>query len=287
VRTLLLHLDVDRLPSAFDAVVAHDAGADDLLSYGGVKPEDVAGLVQGAIFTRGPKDLSNTAIFVGGGDVPAAQKVFDQIGKNFFGPFRVSAMLDPNGSNTTAAAAVLEVERLLGSFKGKRALVLAGVGAVGTRTVTLLARAGAHVRFTGSNPERLQRKLEELRAVHGEAVESTLARKPGEAGTLLDGIDLLIAAGPEGVQLMTEKDWSEARDLKVAVDLNAVPPLGLEGIEANDDNVERHGKRVFGALGVGKLKMKIHKQCVAALFEKTDRMLDAESIYDLARTLER
>jgi hypothetical protein len=286
LKKLLLQLDVDRLPSAFDGIVALDAGADELLSYGGVKPEDVAGLVQGAIFTRGPKDLSSTAIFVGGGDVAAAQKVFGEIEKNFFGPFRVSAMLDPNGSNTTAAAAVRSVERVLGELSGKRALVLAGVGPVGTRTITMLRRAGVtKVRFTGSNPQRLERKLEELRATYGGAVEAQLAPPPGEAGPLLEGMDLLIAAGPEGIQLLQQRDWAEAAELKVAVDLNAVPPLGLEGIEAVDEDAERHGKRVFGALGVGKLKMKIHRRCIGCLFEKTDHSFDAESIYDLSHTL--
>jgi methylenetetrahydrofolate/methylenetetrahydromethanopterin dehydrogenase (NADP+) len=285
LKKLLLQLDVERLPSAFDAVVAFDGGADDILQYGGVKPEDVAALVQGAIFTRGTQDLSNTAIFVGGGDVPAAQKVFAEIPKNFFGPFRVSAMLDPNGSNTTAAAAVRSVERVLGTFKGTRSLVLAGVGAVGTRTVTMLARAGSRVMFTGSNPQRLEAKLKELRETFGDAVDGRLAPRPGQAADLFPGVDLVIAAGPEGLQLITLSDWSGAEDLKVAVDLNAVPPLGIEGIEATDNDVERHGKRVFGALGVGKLKMKLHKRCIAALFEKNDHVFDAETIFDMAHSL--
>ena len=285
MKKVLLQLDVDRLPSAFDSIVALDAGAEELLRYGGVTPGDVAGLVQGAIFTRGPQDLSNTAIFVGGGDVPAAQEVFDEIEKNFFGPFKVSAMLDPNGSNTTAVAAVRNIERVVGDLGGKRAVVLAGVGAVGTRTVSILARSGARVRFTGSNPQRLEKKLQELRAAFGDAVEARLAPKPGDVGDLLEGADLLIAAGPEGVQLLQEGDWAEAASLRVAADLNAVPPLGIGGVEAQDDGKERHGKKVFGALGVGKLKMKLHKRCLAALFEKNDRSFDAESIFDLSHAL--
>ncbi len=285
MKKLLLQLDVDRLPSAFDSVVAHDAGAEDLLRYGGVAPEDVAGLVQGAIFTRGPKDLRNTAIFVGGGDVPAAQKVFDEIPKNFFGPFRVSAMLDPNGSNTTAAAAVRSVERALGGLGGTRAVVLAGVGAVGTRTVTMLVRSGATVTFTGSNPQRLEAKLQELRGQLGDGLEAKVAPKPGEAAPLLEGADLLIAAGPEGVQLLKESDWSAASDLRVLVDLNAVPPLGIEGIEADDEAQQRNGKIAFGALGAGKLKMKIHRRCIAALFESNEHVFDAETIFHLAHSL--
>ena len=68
-RKILIQLDADQHPSAFDRVVAIDAGVDELFSYGGVKPEQVAGLVHGAIFTRGPKDLKRTALFVGGSNV--------------------------------------------------------------------------------------------------------------------------------------------------------------------------------------------------------------------------
>jgi hypothetical protein len=285
VKKLLLQLDVDPQASAFDSVVAFDGGADDLLRYGSVKPEDVAGLVQGAIFTRGPEDLSSTAIFVGGGDVPAAQKVFAEVPKNFFGPFRVSIMLDPNGSNTTAAAAVRHVERVLGSLEGKRAVVLAGVGAVGTRTVSLLARSGASVLFTGSNAQRLEAKLKEQREHFGDAVRTQLAPKPGQVAPLLEGADLLIAAGPEGLQLMTEGDWSQAADLKVAVDLNAVPPLGIEGIEVGDAGQTREGVTVYGAFGVGNFKTKLHKACVARLFTRNDLVLDAEAIAEIAREL--
>jgi hypothetical protein len=285
LKKVLLQLDVDRHPSAFDSIVALDAGADELLRFEDVNAEDVAGIVQGSIFTRGPKDLANIAIFVGGGNVPAAQQIFEEVGQNFFGPFRVSAMLDPNGSNTTAVAAVLSVERTIGTLKGKRALVLAGVGPVGTRTVSLLARSGAHVRFTGSNPGRLEAKLKELKREFGDAVEAQLAVPAGKARELVEDVDLLIAAGPEGVELLKQSDWADAPRLQVAVDLNAVPPLGLEGIEVGDDGVERNGKRVFGAFGVGKLKMKLHKRCIAALFEANDRSFDAQSIFELGHTL--
>ena len=107
MRKLLVQLDGDRLPSAFDRIVAYDAGAEEVLSYGAVAEADVQGLVHGAIFTRGPKDLKNTALFVGGSSMPVAERLLEAARQAFFGPFRVSVMLDPNGSNTTAAAAVV------------------------------------------------------------------------------------------------------------------------------------------------------------------------------------
>src|SRR5438105_194091 len=106
MKKILIQLDTDPQPSTFDRVVAIDAQVDQLFSYGGVRVEDVEPLVHGAIFTRGPKDRANTAIFVGGGNVAAGEKLLSRICATFFGPMRVSVMMDSNGSNTTAAAAV-------------------------------------------------------------------------------------------------------------------------------------------------------------------------------------
>src|SRR5262249_28577454 len=105
--TILLQLDTDPLPSVFDRVVAVDAGADHVFSYGGVTPERVRDLVHGCIFTRGPKDLHCTAIFVGGSDVTAGEQVLAEVRNHLLPQFglRVSVMLDSNGANTTAAAA--------------------------------------------------------------------------------------------------------------------------------------------------------------------------------------
>ncbi|MGH7577344.1 MAG: methylene-tetrahydromethanopterin dehydrogenase N-terminal domain-containing protein, partial [Longimicrobiales bacterium] len=109
MKRLLIQLDGDRLPSAFDRIVAYDAGADHVLSYGGVREEDVTGLVHGAIFTRGPKDLARTALFIGGSDVASSERLLAVAQRAFFGPFRTSVMVDPNGANTTAAAVTRKV----------------------------------------------------------------------------------------------------------------------------------------------------------------------------------
>ena len=69
---ILVQFDVDRYASVFDAVVAVDSGVDQLLQYADVKPEKVRDMVYGAMFTRGPSDLNNTAIFVGGSQVAKA-----------------------------------------------------------------------------------------------------------------------------------------------------------------------------------------------------------------------
>src|SRR3989440_12245166 len=133
-RKILIQLDSDPHPSVFDRVVAVDAGADEVFSYGGVRPEQVRDLVHGAIFTRGPKDLKSTAIFVGGSDVAAGEKLLAEALRHMIPAFglRVSVLLDANGANTTAAAAVRVAGKPM-DLADARALVLGGTGPVGQR----------------------------------------------------------------------------------------------------------------------------------------------------------
>src|SRR5258706_2723256 len=144
-RKILIQLDSDVHASVFDRVVAVDAGAEEIFSYAGVKPEHVQGLVHGAIFTR--KDLKSTAIFVGGSEVGAGEKLMAEALKHMLPKFglRVSIMLDSNGANTTAAASVRAAARHL-QLKDAKSLVLGGTGPVGQRVARLLAREGADVR---------------------------------------------------------------------------------------------------------------------------------------------
>lgn len=285
MKKLLLQLDGDPHASSFDRIVAHDAAADDVLAYGGVDEDDVVGLVHGAIFTRALDELRNSAVFIGGSDVSHAEKLFEKARGAFFGPFRVSVMLDPNGTNTTAAAAVLKIVRAVGDLAGKRAVVLAGTGAVGTRACGLLAELGATVILTGRNESRASEEAEKISERYGVDVRGRASPGAGELGDLLDGAHVVLATGPEGLQLATEEDWSGASSLEVAADVNAVPPLGLEGIDRDDDGEERHGVTVFGAIGIGNFKMKIHKASIARLFESKDAELDAKAIYRLAEEM--
>ena len=146
-KKLLFLLDTDPAPSVFDTVVGYDGGADHVIGYGGVTPENVAAFVDGTIFTRGPKEKQYTAIFVGGGDMTAGEALFKAVKKRFFSNFRVSVMLDSNGSNTTAAAGVALLAKAK-SLAGKKAIVLAGTGPVGMRAAAMLHIEGAEVAIT-------------------------------------------------------------------------------------------------------------------------------------------
>jgi methylenetetrahydrofolate/methylenetetrahydromethanopterin dehydrogenase (NADP+) len=285
MRKLLLQLDSSRLPSVFDQVVAYDAGADVVMSYGGVTETDVRDLIHGCMFTRGPKDLHNTAVWIGGSNMSAGEQLLAMAQDALFDPFSVSIMLDSNGSNTTAVAAVVKIEETLGDLRGKKVLILAGTGPVGQRAAGLLAKDGAEVTITSRKPEQGEKARQFISARFNVQVRAATMNDPSSLPELLQDVEVLLNSGPAGVQLVPRGAWTGAKSLKIAVDLNAVPPLGIEGIEVNDNGVKRNGIVVFGAFGVGNFKTKLHKACVARLFTRNDLVLDAESIAEIAREL--
>ena len=283
---ILIQLDTDAQPSVFDAVVAIDAGADQLLRHGGVTPAIVRDLVYGALFTRGPADLHASAIFIGGSNVTAGEAVLETVKKTFFGPFRVSVLFDANGANTTAAAAVLAaLKGVGGSLDGVSAAVLAATGPVGHRAARLLVRLGAKVAVGSRSIDRARDLAQSLLHSTGRDVTPFATSDLSELSDSLTGQSVIISAGAAGITLLPAEIWKGLSDLRVLIDLNAVPPLGIEGVEANDKDAKYGAVRAWGALGVGGTKMKIHKQAIQALFTANDRVFDAEEILELGRSL--
>ncbi len=287
----LFQLDSDPMPSVFDRVVAVDAGADEVFSYGGVTPDQVRDLVYGAIFTRGPKNLKSTALFVGGSDVTCAEKNFKVARGSFLGPLRVSALLDCAGANTTAAAAVVAAHRSL-ALRETRALVLAATGPVGRRVARLLARRGAQVRVASRQLDRSTAVAQSvLDVVEGARVQPVAVGAVEDLRAALDGMNLVVAAGGPGVQLLPRDERLKvnatpmANVLRMVIDLNAVPPVGVEGVEPTDAGVEKDGVVTYGAIGVGGIKMKIHKAALGRLFDANDLILDAEEVLELGLSL--
>ncbi|MEK6235932.1 MAG: methylenetetrahydromethanopterin dehydrogenase [Planctomycetales bacterium] len=283
---ILLQLDCDPQPSVFDSVVAADAGVDHLLRHGGVQPKDVQGLVQGAIFTRKPEELKYTAVFIGGSDVYQGEALLDAARASLFDPFRVSVMMDSNGSNTTAAAAVLTAKKEL-PLKGVVAVVLGATGPVGQRVARLLARQGAVVRVGSRDQGRAELVCQNLSAKEpgAELIPVGTASEDAKQAAL-QGTQVLVAAGAFGKQLLQEEEWRTSATLKVVIDLNAVPDeqtgtLGIGGVAVHEKGTDRDGIKCYGAVGVGGSKMKIHRAALQKLFESNDQVLNAKEIFDL------
>ncbi len=285
MKDILIQLDTDALPSTFDRVVAIDADVEELMSYGGVTTENVESLVHGAMFTRGPKTLKQTAIFVGGSNVKEGEALFQKIQDTFFGPVRVSVMIDSNGSNTTAAAAVLAAGNHL-DFSDTTALILGGTGPVGQRAAQLLAHRGAKVIIASRSEERARETCDAISDVVPDAQLKPLSLKDHKQIELVNReTSLIIAAGAAGVKLLPAACWKPMQQLKVVIDLNAVPPAGIEEVDVMDQATDREGILCYGAIGVGGTKMKIHKAAVRKLFASNDLLLDTEEIYQIGADL--
>jgi hypothetical protein len=284
MKKLLLQFDSDKHPSAFDRIVAYDAGVDDVLSYSNMTVEDVEAQVQGGFFTRGIPDLKNTAIWIGGSSVPTGELLLEAVQKAFFGPFELSVMLDSNGCNTTAATAVAKIVKAL-DVRDKRVVVGAGTGPVGMRAAGLLAGEGALVTLTSRTQNRAQEAADNVNRRFGVQVQGAVLADDATARQVLDGAIALFTCGAAGAQIVSKSVWSDIPSLKLVADINAVPPLGIEGIEMDDNGTERHGRIAFGALGIGGRKMKVHRSCVAQLFTSNNVLMDAEQVYAVAKEL--
>lgn len=283
--TILLQFDIDRHASTFDAVVAVDAGVESLLQYSQVTAEGVTPLVHGAMFTRGGDALTRTAIFIGGSDVAAAEVLLQEVRNTFFGPVRVSVMFDANGCNTTAAAAVLSAMRHA-DIRGATAAVLGGTGPVGLRVARLLAGSGCRVRLASRSESRAAEAVQSISSVTGHQLITPVASSdPTSVAAAIDDCDLVFACGAAGVELLDAKTLEAASRLRVAVDLNAVPPAGIESVDATDRGRQSNGRHLYGAIGVGGLKMKIHKAAIGKLFERNDQVLDAEEMFAIGKSI--
>jgi hypothetical protein len=288
VKKVLLQIDTDEHPSPFDAIVAHDAGVDVLLAHGNVKAESARALAQDAFFTRGPDDLKTMAVWVGGKNVAVGEQIFDEVQKAFFGPFRVSVMIDSNGCNTTAATTIARIakERTL---SGDRAVVI-GLGAVGLRSATLLQQEGCEVVVSALAPDlfgddRPYRPPRGLETAKGLGLD---VREPGDRSELeglLDGAQIVLSSGPAGIPVLRHGFWSSHPTIELLADYNAAEPLGVEDTKATDDMKDYDGKLVLGALAIGGPKMKVHKACVRRLFETNEAVLDTDAVYEIAKEL--
>ncbi|MDD5319436.1 MAG: NADP-dependent methylenetetrahydromethanopterin/methylenetetrahydrofolate dehydrogenase [Methylococcales bacterium] len=284
MKKLLFQFDTDTHPSVFDTIVGYDGGADHVIGHGGLMPENVSALVEGAIFTRAPKDKQNTAIFVGGSNMIAGQKLFAAVQSYFFPGFQVSVMLDSNGSNTTAAAAVAKLASS-GIVAGKKAVVLAGTGPVGQRAAVMLAQEGATVSLTARKMARAVQACNDMKARFGVDLTPVEAFDNNARAKAIENANIVLATGAAGVELLTAEQWQYNSTIEMMADANATPPLGIGGTDMMDKGNLRHGKIIWGAIGFGALKIALHRACIAKLFEDNKQVLDAENIFALAKEM--
>lgn len=274
-RPYILHIFTPtRQASPFDVNMALDAGYTAVVPYTDVMLDQVASLTQDAIFSRGPKGVKRTGIFIGGRDIGLAADMLDAARNAMVPPFEVSVFADPSGAFTTAAAMVAAVERQLKKvhqtdFAGHQVLILGGTGPVGTAAAVLAAAAGARVRVAShTSLERARMAAQVANARYGVSTEAVGATSAAERADLIAEAEILLATAKAGVQVASKQELGRAGKLLVAADVNAVPPPGIEGIGVMDDGAPLEaasGRAVgIGALAIGNIKYQVQR----ALFEE-------------------
>lgn len=294
-RPYILHmLTPGRQMSPFDINMAADAGYQVLAPYTEVTLDAVRGLTQDAIFSRSPKGLARTAVFIGGRDALLAADMLERAREAMVPPFVVSLMADPSGAYTTAAAMVASVEAQLreagdAGLAGQRIVVLGGTGPVGRIAGVLAAQAGAQVSLSSRNGI--------------DAAEEAAQRTGQRFGVTLHGVsggdrdavrrsiadaDVILACAAAGVQVVSAEDLQVAPRLKVAADVNAVPPEGIAGVGVMDRGspVPGTAARGLGALAIGNVKYQTQQGLLRAMNEaSTPVVLGFEAAFETARAL--
>jgi hypothetical protein len=284
MKKLLFQFDTDAHASTFDTVVAYDGGADHVIGHANVSPDNVGGLVDGCIFTRAPKDKKNTAIFIGGSNMAAGEALFKAVQKQFFPGFQVSVMLDSNGSNTTAAAAVAKIASST-SLAGKQAVILAGTGPVGQRGAAMLALEGASVTITSRSLANAEQACAAVKQRFGVEINAVAAPDFDSRAAAIANANIILATGAAGIELLKPEHWQNHPHLEVIADANATPPVGIGGTNMMDKGELREGKIVWGAIGFGALKLALHRACIGKLFDSNKQVFDAEIIFELAKQM--
>jgi methylene-tetrahydromethanopterin dehydrogenase len=256
--------------SPFDVNMAADAGWQVIVPYGGVGIEQIGAMTQDTIFSRGPKGVLRTGMFIGGRDPMLAQDMLDEAKAAMFKPFVVSLMADPSGAFTTAAAMVAKVEAALArqhgrGLQGRRVLVI-GTGPVGRSAAVMCAQLGAEVTLSGrsaSNAEQAARNTGARFAVSLQSAASS------ESGAALAAADVVLACAAAGVQVVSAQQLTSAGALKVAADVNAVPPEGVAGLGAMDDAKPLPGSAAagIGALAIGNVKYQTQQRLLVQMRE--------------------
>ena len=245
--------------SPFDVNMALDAGWISAVPYINVEIGEVQGLVQDAIFSRSSKNIKRTAIFIGGRDPKLAMDMMKLAREAMFHPFEVSVFADPSGAFTTAAGMVAAIERELSAkfnttLAGKNMLVLGGTGPVGQTAAVIAAKAGVNVKIIGRQLEKAQHVADLCNNELGQGKITITAGADVDKAEYIKNADIVVSTGAAGIELLSAELVASAPQLKVAADVNAVPPAGIAGVDAFQDGEPIAGSR-SGAVGIGSLAM--------------------------------
>jgi methylene-tetrahydromethanopterin dehydrogenase len=279
--------------SPFDVNMALDAGWLSAVPYLNVEAGEVQGLVQDAIFSRSQKNLKRTAVFIGGRDTKQAMDMLNIAKQSMVPPFEISVFADPSGAFTTAAGMMAAVERELArkfntTLAGKNMLAFGGTGPVGQAAAVIAAKAGANVRIIGRQLEKAQHIADMCNNEFGDGNTGITAGADADKADFIKSADIVVATGAAGIELLSAALIASAPQLKVAADVNAVPPAGVAGVDAFHDGMAISGSQSgavgIGALAIGNIKYQAQNRLLKKMIE-TDKplYLHFEHAFEVAR----
>ena len=291
-KTVFVFLDTDKYCSPFDLLVAVDCFPDSMIfKYENVTGEDAPKIVFDLLFPRGPVGAAHTKIFINGSNFEEVEKVVAATQNAMkSAPWGNSIIVDPRGGYSTAAAAVAKtfgaaMEKGLGSLEGKKIVILAGTGPVGQTAARIYAAEKADVTITSRSLAKGQVIADKINAeVDAQRVKVVEISKPDQTATAIRDAEIILAAGAGGIQLLSKADIDSAVKCKIIADINAIKPLGVEGLGSNDDGVElKSGVFGIGALAIGKLKIKTETEMINRAAAEAQGLFDYSIAYTIAK----
>lgn len=290
-KTVFIFLDTDKHASPFDILTTVDVLPDaSILKYENVAADDAEKLIHDAMFPRGPQGARYTKIFINGHDFERANDILQRAKKLMFPPFEIAVMIDPAGAYTTASAAVvktlqLSLEKGFGSLNGKNVTILAGTGPVGQTAARLYATEKASVVITSRSLEKASSVAAKINEEFGvQTVRGVQVQTSEESMKVVENADIVLSAGAAGIQLLPLSILRERGKKRLIVaDINAIPPLGVEGLDSSADGIEfMKGIYGIGALVIGNFKNKVEVELIRRTAEGSKGIFDHKEAYEIA-----
>jgi methylene-tetrahydromethanopterin dehydrogenase len=291
-RKVFIFLDTDKHASPFDILTTIDIFPDaTILKYEDVTVEDAEKIIYDAMFPRGPEGAKHTKIFINGRDFKRVNEILEKAKKCMFPPFELAIIIDPRGAYTTATAAVAKTLELslvkgFGGLGNKAVTILAGTGPVGQTAARLYASEKANVIVTSRDLQRASSVVTKINEeFEGERVRGVEAQTSDEIGKAIENAEIVLSTGAAGAQLLPLDVLKEyGKKCRIVADINAIPPLGVEGLKSEADG-EEILPNVFGigALAIGKLKNKVEAELIKRAAEEPKGIFDYRMAYEIAK----
>ena len=291
-KTVFIFLDTDKYCSPFDMLVAIDVFPDSMIfKYENVTGEDAPKIIYDLLFPRGPLGAAHTKIFINGSNFDMVNEVVAATQSCMkSAPWGNSIIVDPRGGYSTAAAAVAKtlgasLEKGFGALEGKNVTVLAGTGPVGQTAARIYAAEKANVTISSRSSAKGQAVADKINEeVGAQKVRVVEVRSSEQTGVAIKDAEIVLAAGAGGIQLLSQADLNKSSTCKIVADINAIKPLGVEGLGSNDDGKElKTGVYGIGALAIGKLKIKIEKEMITRATLEPQGLFDYAVAYEIGK----